>query len=318
MSKIALLGPQRLRPTVPSVLDDLEVDGAIATITAGWEEREAEDDRLATALGGRAVNLLLHRRADEVFADDLELRDAHRAMRDRREVLRRLYRIRLTYAMDALRKIDGLDLAPEVLVPERRSALRVLVRLDEHFLRGVRRLRRDFEQNSQPLDRPALARRRSEIQEALAPCSAIAVAGGHVGILLDLLELFGIRDLVEDRTIVAWSAGAMALGTRVVLFHDRPPQGRGAAEALDAGLGLYDGFLPLPHAGRRLDLEDKKRVAIFADRFAPLLCAAMDEGAQVVFADGRIRHAEGARGLTAEGDVVEIDPPFPSDSALCR
>ena len=306
MSTIALLGPQRPTPTVPAVLAALGIEGPVATITAGWEEREAEDDRLGAALGGKSVNLRLHRRSDLAFAEDADLRAAHRAMRDRREELRALYRIRLTYAMDALREIDGLPNEPAVLVPERASALRALVDLDEHFVSGVRRLRGEFEAGVRPFERPALARRRDEIAGALADCPAVAVAGEHLGVLLDLLELFRIRDLLGDRAVVAWSAGAMALGPRVVLFHDRPPQGRGAAEAMDRGLGLYEGFLPLPHAERRLDLHDPNRVAIFVDRFAPLVPIALDEGAWVVFRDGRLDRTEGARRLTAAGEVTDL------------
>ena len=110
----------------------------------------------------------------------------------------------------------------------------------------------------------------------------------------------------RDRDVLAWSAGAMALGRVIVLFHDRPPQGRGVAEVMDAGLGLYDDFLPLPHARRRLDLDDRQRVSIFADRFAPLQCAAMDEGSWVVLRSNRISSTHGARRLTSGGEAVVL------------
>ena len=61
----------------------------------------------------------------------------------------------------------------------------------------------------------------------------------------------------------------MALGQRVVLFHDSPPQGFGNAEVWGPGLGLYTGVLVFPHAQRRLALEDAGRVAILARRFQP-------------------------------------------------
>ncbi len=42
----------------------------------------------------------------------------------------------------------------------------------------------------------------------------------------------------------------MALSSRVLLFHDYPPQGAGAAEVFERGLGLVPDAVFLPHAGR--------------------------------------------------------------------
>ncbi|MDH3254578.1 MAG: hypothetical protein OEM62_06265, partial [Acidobacteriota bacterium] len=65
MSWIVLLGPQRLRPKLADVVRQMNVSGQIAAVTAGWEEREQEDDELAEHLGGRTVNLELYRRGEE-------------------------------------------------------------------------------------------------------------------------------------------------------------------------------------------------------------------------------------------------------------
>ena len=64
--KVILLGPQR-RPTVDVVARSLGLgreglDGPVATVTAGWQEREPDDGELTALLGGRAVNLSLYRR----------------------------------------------------------------------------------------------------------------------------------------------------------------------------------------------------------------------------------------------------------------
>ena len=64
MSAIVLLGPQRLKPTAATIVEELGIEGPIAAITAGWEERESEDDELAEHFGGRTVNLKLHERAE--------------------------------------------------------------------------------------------------------------------------------------------------------------------------------------------------------------------------------------------------------------
>ena len=50
--RVILLGPQR-RPTVDAVARSLSLDGPVATITAGWQEREPDDAELSALLGGR-------------------------------------------------------------------------------------------------------------------------------------------------------------------------------------------------------------------------------------------------------------------------
>jgi peptidase E len=105
--------------------------------------------------------------------------------------------------------------------------------------------------------------------------------------------------------LIAWSAGAMACSERVVLFHDNPPQGAGNAEVLEGGLGLLPELVPLPHAHRRLQLDDQARIALFARRFAPHRCVALDDGAQLFWEQGRWSAPSGVRRLGFDGSVVE-------------
>ena len=53
-----VLGPQRL-PTLGSVARALDLPAPVATVTAGWEERESDDAELDGLLGGRSANLRL-------------------------------------------------------------------------------------------------------------------------------------------------------------------------------------------------------------------------------------------------------------------
>src|SRR5580765_8065545 len=55
---VTLLGPQR-RPTLDRVVQSLGIDGPIAAVNAGWQDREADDGELLSLLGGRGVNLRL-------------------------------------------------------------------------------------------------------------------------------------------------------------------------------------------------------------------------------------------------------------------
>src|SRR3954466_967874 len=66
---VTLLGPQR-RPTLDRVVQSLGIDGAIAAVNAGWQDREADDAELLSLLGGRGVNLRLHARWMSVLHDD--------------------------------------------------------------------------------------------------------------------------------------------------------------------------------------------------------------------------------------------------------
>ena len=99
MTHVTLLGPQRLRPTLASTLASLGIEGRIATVTAGWQEREADDRELHEHLGGRSVNLRLYERADAVFRRDPEFAAAHRRRQEGLREMQDLYNVRLGHAL---------------------------------------------------------------------------------------------------------------------------------------------------------------------------------------------------------------------------
>ena len=307
MAPIVLLGPQRLRRTLGEAVASLGVMGRIATITAGWQEREREDEELDLHLEKRTVNLALWRRGEQVFADDPELFAAHRERQDRLRQVQGVYRSRLALAKQAARELLSREGEPWLLEPERRSAIAAVRALDEHHLARVRELHLEFAARWRPHERPALAAQVAELAELLADCEAVAIAGGHVAILINRLRLFGLRELIAERPVFAWSAGAMAASEHIVLFHDSPPQGAGNAEVLEVGLGLCRGVVPLPHARRRLRLQDPQRVELLARRFAPAQVLALDDGARLSW-DGEAWHTgPGVRALTAEGAVIDVE-----------
>ncbi len=302
-SDIALLGPQRFRPTVAETLRELGVEGPIALITAGWQEREREVEELSEHVGVETVNLAIYERAEEVFRADPEL---HRALRRRQEhlqTLQDLYRIRLKHALAAARTLMRRAEPSEPLVRARQSAVRAVRTLDRAHLRDVRRAFDGFDARWRPTERPVPGEQRSRIERDLERCSAVAVAGGHVAVLYNRMRLFGLPELMASKPIVAWSAGAMVASSRILLFHDTPPQGPGNAELLGPGFDLAPGLLPLPHASRRLRLDDPIRVAMLARRFSPLRCVALDDGSGVVLSDGRLNPRSGTRRLARTGRV---------------
>jgi len=307
---LSLLGPQRLRPTLGEAMATLGTEGPIAAITAGWQDREAEDDELREHLGARTVNLELYRRAEELFADDARLLAGHRRRQDSLRDLQDIYRRRLRHAMAAARELLAEPGDSQLLDQARRDAIAAVRRLDAEHLEAVRRIHRRFRREVRPDRRAGLRRQRAELSRLLSGCEALAIAGGHVAVLLNRLRLFDVLYLAGQRPILAWSAGAMALADRVVVFHDSPPQGAGDAEVLETGLGRLRGLLPFPHARRRLRLRDPLRVRLLAERFAPATCVALDEGDYLTHGDNGWTAEAPARRLTGSGEVATFVGPL--------
>lgn len=281
MAVVVLLGPQRFEPTVRDAFAGLDVRGPIAVVTAGWQERESEDDELCDHLDCEVLDLLLYRRYENVLARDPELATALRQRQEQLRERQEIYRLRLGFALEAARALMRRTSGGGLLLEQRRAAIRTVRTLDREHLRRLRRAHAEFEAQWQPARRESVAREREEIRAILGRCAALAIAGGHVGVLLNRLRLFDVPELLGDRPLVAWSAGAMAVSERVVLFHDNPPQGAGDPEVLDAGLGLCRGVVALPHARRRLRLDDPVRVALFARRFTPATCVVLEPPARL-------------------------------------
>lgn len=321
MRPVVLLGPQRLQPTVGEAARRLGLRGRCAVITAGWQEREDETEELQAALGLPIVNLRLYARWERLRAEDPTLGAAHRARQDRLRRLQGLYRERLGGLMAAARKLHGMEGEADLLEPERHSAVQAVRALDDHHLQRITETHLAFDEDAHPGARAAVAGQRAALARVLAECEAVVMAGGHIAVLLSRLRLFRVGPLLRDKPLIAWSAGAMALCDRVVLFHDSPPWGAGDAELLDFGLGLAPDVVVLPHAKRRLRLGDPNRVVLLARRFRPAACVPLDEGDAIERVDGAWRF-DGARLLASDGEVKKpagptagppAVPPVPSE-----
>ncbi|MDX1389699.1 MAG: Type 1 glutamine amidotransferase-like domain-containing protein, partial [Acidobacteriota bacterium] len=169
-----------------------------------------------------------------------------------------------------------------------------------------RRVHDEFDRRWEPSSREAVTRHRGEIAEILARCDALVIAGGHVAVLLNRLRLFDLVPMLEHTPVVAWSAGAMTLCECIVLFHDSPPQGFGNPEILEAGLGLCPGIIPLPHARKRLRLDDPLRVTLFSLRFAPSRSIVLEQGSRLDW-DGRSWNAApGTLWLGPDGSLEAV------------
>jgi len=305
---IVLLGAQRFDPTLAAAVAEWGGPGPIATITAGWQEREGEDEELSAHLAGRVVNLRLHARGEQVFREDPELLAAHRerqaALRQRRD----FYRIRLEHAFEADRVVRQRSAAGELAAEQDQLSADALRALDTAHLASCARLRAGYEARVTAGERPAVARHRRELADLVADCAAVAIAGGHVATLLNRFALFDVAGLLRGKPVFAWSGGAMVASERVVLFHDRPPQGPGAAEVFDVGLGLVPGVVLFPQPEERLDLGQRDRVSCLVRRFAPARCLALPARSRVTWLEGRLASADGVVELLPGGDHGSFTP----------
>ncbi len=291
--RVVLLGPQR-RPTLDGVVRSLGLlqpglAGPFAVVTAGWLEREPDDREMASLLNGAGqqgatVNLGLYRRWLDVQERDPEYLAAERRLTRVLGELQEMYLLRLDYALRAVYAVQrrvGLD--PDA-VEEAVAAVRAL---DEAHLRRVNGARGEFYARLEPHARPVIAAHRDEVAGVLREACALVVAGGHVGVLSEVLHLFNLAASVSvDSPVIAWSAGAMALTDRIVLFHDRSPQGPGHPEVYGSGLSLLRDVVLLPHARARLLLDDAPRMAVLAWRFAPARCVPLEAGNRIDVVDG--------------------------------
>lgn len=274
---ITVLGPQR-RPTIRPIAGDA------ATVTAGWREREADDAELDGLLGGGTVNLHLHDRWLHVLESDPELATAelnHRAVLDE---LQELYAVQVGYAEQAAAAIRRSSTRPRTRTAVLADAEAALRLLDERHLDRVTEARADFDAAWRPAEREPVASHRAAVTETLSRVSTLVLTGGHVGVLLHVLRLFAVTPPAD---VLAWSAGAMALTDRVVLFTD------GQAEAYAPGLGLIKDTVLLPHARHRLPVDDPARLGALARRFAPARCVVLDDGgtlatSRAIDPDGRL------------------------------
>lgn len=274
---ITLLGPQRKVSAARTAVAELMPDGPIATINAGWQERETDTAEIAEVLGGRMLNLELYRRWLDVLACDAEYQQAEQRLTKLLAEIQSVYALRLHHAMSAIEALRRRAEVPTVQDAAMHDALEAVRQLDRWHLALAAEARDDFDAQTRMSERDSIVGHRGDVASLAAQAGGFVVAGGHVGVLLHVLHVFAVAPLIKEPT-VAWSAGAMALSDRVVLFNDRAPHGYQHAQLYAEGLATYHGILPLPHGRRRLRMDDSDRLGLMARRFAPRVCLLLPDG----------------------------------------
>jgi hypothetical protein len=204
----------------------------------------------------------------------------------------------LTIAAREILRTEG-DLT--AIAEERRHAISQLRALDRHHLRQIRKINARFDDVFDTANNSLLADAVTEIQETLSRFETVLITGGNVVVLMNRLRLFGLETLLGERNIVGWSAGAMVLCDRIVLFHDRMPQGRRDPEVMCEGLGIVSGTVLLPDAQGRLRQNETIRTSLFSRRFSPSTCLTLDNGAHLLLNGEKVVASEGVNHLTREG-----------------
>jgi peptidase E len=308
MTQRILLGPQVPVANLRQAVDALEPAGPVVVISAGWRDSEGEIDELREELDRPLEDLMIYHRAEQIFVREPQLLALHRERQDKLQALQSLYRIRLGPTILAARKLMRAHAQPELLRLEQRAAIAQLRALDRHHLRRIQAIHQEFDGRRAELHIPAATTEREAVQSQLSQAGLVLITGGHVAVLLNRMRLFRLSELLAHKPLVAWSAGAMALCERIVLFHHHAPQGRRDAELLDAGLGIVRQRVLLPHAKTRLDWSNRKRMGLFSRRFAPAACCTLDNGSLLHLEDNRLLAAAKTFAITRSGQKRVVKP----------
>jgi hypothetical protein len=276
--RITLLGPLDEGVNLASEVEALGVEGPVALVTAGWEEGERNDAEIDRRLGGGSRNLGLYGRRLDVLSSDDEYAEAERRLRTQLDELRQVYLVRLSHAL------EGVDVIRRRFAEVGRRAdaefdgpIAAVRAVDDAHVAAMSDAYERFYTAHPPHERPVIAAHREEVASIVAGCGAVAIAGGHVGVLNDCLHLCNLAALLDTQPLIAWSSGCMALSQRIVVVDDEDPAGR-PDEIYDIGIGVARDLVALPTAVARLRAHDPDRLGVLARRVAPAVCVLFDPG----------------------------------------
>jgi hypothetical protein len=307
-ARMLLLGPQRpVQNLGRTFAAGGFPEGPVAVISAGMQEAEGYNDHIQEAIGRPLVDLELYQRAEQLLHKDSQFHEAYRTRQEQFMELQRLYRRRLRPLALAVRDIYRTQGDAALLAPERRHALSQLRALDQHHLNRIEQIHSEFEAKYGPDSYDPLAENTADIAHKLSQCGSLLITGGNVIILVNRMRMFGLGKMLPDRPLVAFSAGAMVLTDRIILFHDRTPQGRRDPEVLSAGFGILPGYLFFPDAERRLRVGDKMRTGLLKLRMSPDVCLALDNGSAAEFEGTRLLAAENIRLVNRSGQLEQVE-----------
>ena len=314
--QIHVLGPQDPTPNVADAIKIHCPPGPIAVISAGWRYDEDDIGALTRDIDREVYHLPLYEWFDELGAAEPELSGLHRMRRKQILAYKKIYHIQLQAALETWEKVRKLHRSkPNLYAQDELLACQHIQEIDRTCLQRLDQIRADFTAIQQPWLHESVLPVFEEIAFTLSRCKAVVITGGHVAILRNRLSFFGIQNLLHEfiddgNQIYAWSAGAMALTNRIILYHDDPPWKKGYPEIMDYGLGLLDQVVFFPHATTRLELSDPHRIERLARRFAPDSCICLENGAHLLFTEFGLEDLSKKRSsfrLSLEGTKLAVE-----------
>ena len=302
-----LLGPQRPVVNLGSAMTQTGIGGGpIAVISAAWQEAEGDIDDIRSHVGNELFSLPIYHHADELFAADKPLRDAYRERQDLLIEQQNMYRLRLRQLTIAAREILRVEGNVSAIAEERRHAISQLRALDRHHLRQVNKIYDRYKEKFDTEKNNHLAQHVAAIEKELERCETVLITGGNVVVLMNRLQLFGLGNHLVRKNIVGWSAGAMVLCDRIVLFHDRMPQGRRDPEVMCNGLGIVPSTVLLPDARNRVRSKELVRSSLFSRRFAPATSLTLDNESMLLIQGGKVQHSKSVRHIARDGRFARV------------
>ena len=211
-------------------------DGPVATVTAGWRDREKDDGELDEVLDGRSRNLHLFTRLGHVVRHDPRFAEAAGAYNRAVDEASELYALRLQHALDAVYATSRRSVREDLVQSSLRAGLQAVRDIDAWFLWVLAELEAELREEGGVDSSDIIATHRGEVAEILSGAGLLAIAGGHVAYLSRCLRLFAVEP-PERLPVIGWSAGAMVLTDLIVLYNDKGPEGVRPSEVWDRGLG---------------------------------------------------------------------------------
>jgi hypothetical protein len=300
-----LLGHQNPQSRLREALDRWHIHGTVGLVSAGWEEDEDDDAWVREAVGRPVVNAQLFDLAERLFAEDPEVIRLLRQRQDELRRLREVNKVQMLHLLSIARDLLHREFAGEdVLVPTQ-TTFQQLQQVDHEYLELVTAVIRKYDKIIDPWQRPSVRQYRLRVLERLHECQALLIAGGHLGVLLNRLNLCRLLRHAQV-PLIAWSGGAMALGDKAVFFHHFPPHGMGDTELSRSGMRWYRGMLVFPRCQERLNLKNRVEMALLARRFGDDLCLALDHDSWLEWSAEKLSRSENVQCIQVDGRVGEF------------
>lgn len=311
---IYILGPQSSIPNLPKTINRFVPTGPLGLISAGWRHSEGEFSALSRELSREIKHLPLYQWFDELGNKEPTLAARSKERQKQIKAYKAAYRLQLHSALGLWSRLQELEEdLPNIYAPDVLDGCKFVKQIDNRAIERLNDIRAQFSDLETPWKHPSVHDYYSQIKESLQGCSGLLIAGGHVALLRNRMYFFGLHQLIQEflaegKPVFAWSAGAMAITSRIILYYDDPPFGKGIPEVLDTGIGNIPQMIFLPHAQTRLRLNNTKRCQQFAMRFAPDICLTLEPGALLAWKDGfmhNIGDLEASKRIDETGDLKE-------------